>query len=166
MNEDIIFPKKWKELSEEEQKGWINAYYMPKTRIPEPVLQQTGKVKKGSLELENGAKIRFPIAPVVVSKSNPNIVREFEFWVGKWLITIFHDKTMPHIKYIGISNPSKSKWISQELSYEIICKIYQSISKIAYKYGLFSTKKPKKQRKNRNSSLSLRDNNRGTVSHG
>jgi hypothetical protein len=95
MSEDITFPKKWKELSKEEQKEWIRAYYMPKARIPEPIVLKSGKIKEGMLKLENGAKIRFPVKTVIASKSNPNVVREFEFWVGKWLVTVFNDKTIP-----------------------------------------------------------------------
>ena len=95
MSEDITFPKKWKELSKEEQKEWIRAYYMPKARIPEPIVLKSGKIKEGMLKLENGAKIRFPVKTLIASKSNPNVVREFEFWVGKWLVTVFNDKTIP-----------------------------------------------------------------------
>ena len=158
MSEDIIFPKKWKELSEEEQKAWIETYYMPKTRIPEPVLTQRTKIKEGTLKLENGAKIKFPIKPVAVSKSNPNIVREFEIWVGKWLITVFHDKSMFHVKYVGVSNPSSGKWIAQELSFEIAARLLSAVCKIGNKYGLFRRKKLKTTRKKRDFSLSLRDN--------
>jgi hypothetical protein len=158
MSEDITFPKKWKQLTEGEQKEWINAYYMPKTRIPEPILQQTGKVKEGILKLENGARIKFPTKPIVVSKSNPNIVREFEFWVGKWLITIFHDKSMPFIRYIGISNPSTNKWLAQELNSGILTNFLRAIFKIGNKYRLFQRNNHKSRRKKRDSSLSLRYN--------
>jgi hypothetical protein len=158
MSETIVFPKKWKELSEEEQKAWINSYYMPKTRMPEPVLLRKGKIKEGILKLENGAKIRSPTRPVIVTKNNPSIVREFEFWVEKWPVTVFYNKSMPYIKYIGISNPSSNKWIAQELSHEILCKLFTVLCKIGNKYGLFRRKKPKIQRKDRDFTLGLRDN--------
>lgn len=158
MSEDIAFPKKWKELSEEEQKEWIRAYYMPKARIPEPILLKSGKIKEGMLKLENGARIKFPTKPVIVSKNNPNIVREFEFWVGKWLVTVFYDKTMPHVKYVGISNPSTNKWIAQELSYEILTKFFVVLFKIGNKYRLFQRKNQKTRNKKRDFTLSLRDN--------
>jgi hypothetical protein len=165
MSEDITFPRKWKELSEQEQREWIYAHYVPNTRIPEPILSQKGKIKEGMLKLENGAKIRFPIKPVAVSKGNPNIVRESEFWVGKWLVTTFHDKSMPHIKYIGISNPSASKWLAQELSYEIWTKLYMVLCRIGNKYRLFQRNSPKSKRKKRDFTLSLRDN-RGSKDDG
>ena len=158
MNEDIVFPSKWKELSEKEQKEWISSYFMPRVRIPEPILLKKGKIKEGILKLENGARIKFPIKPVVVSRSNPNIVREFEFWVGKWLLTVFHDKSMPFVRYFGVSNPSRSKWIAQELSYEIWTKLFVALFKIGNKYRLFQRKNPRKRRKKRDSTLSLRDN--------
>jgi hypothetical protein len=158
MSEDVSFPRNWKELSEEEQREWIRAYYMPKARIPEPILLQKGKIKEGILKLENGAKIRFPIKPVMVSKNNPNIVREFEFWVGKWLITVFHDKSISFIRYIGVSNPSTSKWIAQELSYEAWTKLFVALFKIGNKYRLFQRKSLKTKRKKSDFALSLRDN--------
>lgn len=157
MSEDITFPKKWKELSEEEQKEWIAAYFMPTARIPEPILAQKGKIKEGILKLENGTKIEFPTKSVVASKNNPNIVREFEFWIGKWLITIFHDKSMPFVKYIGISNPSASKWLAQELSYEILTKFFVVLFKIGNKYRLFQRKNHKSRSKRGDFTLSLRD---------
>ena len=160
MSEEVTFPKNWKELSEDEQKEWIRAYYMPKTRIPEPVLVRKGMIKEGMLKLENGAKIKFPTKPIVVSKSNPNIVREFEFWVGKWLITTFHDKSMPLIRYIGISNPSTSKWIAQELNSEILANLLRALFKIGNKYRLFQRNNHKPKRKKLDFSLSLRDNSR------
>jgi hypothetical protein len=160
MRESITFPKKWKELTEEEQKEWINQYYMPKARIPEPILSQRGKIKEGILKLENGTKIKFPTKPIVISKSNPNIVREFEFWVGKWLITTFHDKSMPFIKYVGISNPSTNKWLAQELNSEILTNLLRAIFKIGNKYRLFQRNNHKSKRKKRDFSLSLRDNSR------
>jgi hypothetical protein len=158
MSEEIAFPKKWKEFSEDEQKEWIRAYYMPKTRIPEPILLKSGKIKEGILKLENGAKIKFPTKPVIVSKSNPNIVREFEFWVGKWLITVFHDKNIPCLKFIGISNPTTNKWIAQELSYEVLTKFFVVLFKIGNKYRLFQRKNSKTRNKKRKFTLSLRDN--------
>lgn len=48
MSEDIIFPKKWKELSEEEQRDWIKAYYRPKARISEPIQKEKIKEPKRS----------------------------------------------------------------------------------------------------------------------
>jgi len=165
MSEDIIFPKKWKELSEEEQRQWIRTYYMPKSKIPEPILSREAKVKEGKLKLENGAEIEFPTKRAVISKSNPNIVREFCFWVGKWLITVFYDKSMPHIRYIGVSNPSTKKWIAQELSYEMLTKFFVVLFKIGNKYRLFQRKKPKTKNKKRDFTLSLRDN-RGRKTHG
>ena len=166
MYEDIVFPRKWKELSEEDQKEWISNYFMPKVKIPEPILLRKGKIKKGTLELENGAKIKFPIKPVVVSKCNPNLVREFEFWVGKWLLTVFHNKSMPFVKYFGVSNPSRSKWIAQELSYEIWTKFFTALFKIGNKYRLFQRKSHKERRKSRDSTLSLRDNREEMACHG
>lgn len=157
MIEDIALPKKWKELSEEEQREWIRTHYMPKARIPEPILARKAKVKKGKLQLENGTEIEFPTKNAVVSKSNPNIVREFCFWVGKWQITIFHDKSMPHTKYLSVGNPSTKKWIAQELSHEILSKLFTALCKIGNKYRLFRRKEPKTQRKRSDSALSLRD---------
>lgn len=157
MSEDIIFPKKWKELSEQEQKEWIRSYFMPKVKIPEPILLKNGKIKEGLLKLENGARIKFPAKPVLVSKNNPNIVREFEFWVGKWLLTVFHNKPMPFVKYFGISNPSASKWIAQELSYEIWTRFFMALCKIGNKYRLFKRKNLKERNKKRSFTLSLRD---------
>lgn len=158
MSEDIVLPKKWGELSEQDQKGWIKTNFMPKTRIPEPILTRKTRVKEGTIKLENGTEIEFPTVSAVASKSNPNIVRVFEFWIGNWLMTVFYDKSMPQVKYIGVSNPSKGKWIAQELSYEILTKLLSAIFKIGNKFRLFQRKKPKCQRKKRNSTLSLRDN--------
>lgn len=166
MSEDITFPKKWRELSEEEQKGWIRAYYMPKARIPEPILAKQGRIKEGMLKLESGARIEFPVKTVVVSKSNPNIVREFESWVGKWLVTVFHDKSMPFIRYFGISNPSTNKWIAQELNSEILANLLRAVFKIGNKYRLFRRNNRKSKRKRRDFTLSLRDNREEAVSLG
>jgi hypothetical protein len=158
MSEDIVFPKKWKELSEGEQREWIGTYYMPKTLTPEPILAKRGKIKAGILRLENGARIEFPLKPVIVSRNNPNIVREFEVWVGKWLITVFHDKSLPYARYVGVSNPSKNKWLAQELSSEILTNLLRAILKIGNKYRLFQRNSSKSKKDKRGFSLSLRDN--------
>ena len=117
------------------------------------------------MKVENGTEIEFPTKSAVVSKSNPNIVREFWFWVGKWLITIFYDKSMPHIRYIGVSNPSTKKWIAQELSYEILTKFFVVLFKIGNKYRLFKRKNPKPRNKTGDFTLSLRDNREANL-HG
>jgi hypothetical protein len=158
LSEDIAFPKKWSELSQDEQREWIRAYYMPKTRIPEPVLSRRLNIKEGTLKLDNGTKMKFPIKPVVISKSNPSIVREFEFWIGKWLFTVFHDKTMSHVKYIGVSNPSASKWIAQEFTIEVWRKLCAITTTLGHKYRMFQRKRADSKRKNGDFSLSLRDN--------
>jgi hypothetical protein len=158
MSQDIVFPKKWKELSEEDQKEWIKTQFMPKTVVPEPILTKKTKVKEGTLKLENGTEIEFPIEPIIASRSNPNIVRVFEFWVGNWLMTVFYDKAMPHVKYLGVSNPSKGKWIAQELSHEILSKLFTALFKIGNKFRLFRRKSFKTARKKDAFTISLRDN--------
>jgi len=150
-SESITFPRNWKQLSEDEQKEWILNYYMAKTKIPE----QT------TMKLRSGAKIKFPTKSIVVSKKNPNIIREFEYWVDKWLVTVFIDKRSLHYRYIGISNPNSAKWLAQELNSEILNKLFIAILKIKHKYGLWNRKKAKSQRKKRDFPLSIRYNSRG-----
>jgi hypothetical protein len=157
--EDIVLPRNWKNLSTKEQKEWIKAYFMPKEKIPEPLLQHDDKVEKGIIRLKSGAKVKFYTEKVSISKSNPNLVRELEGWIGNWLVTVFHDKSFPHVKYIGVANPNRSKWIAQELSSEICNQLYAIILKIRWKYGFFKGKKWKNQRKNGVSPLSLKDSN-------
>lgn len=135
---------------------------MPKTRIPEPILTKSTRVREGALKLENGTEIKFPNERVVASRSNPNVVRVFEFWAGKWLITVFYDKSMPHVKYLGVSNPSLGKWIAQELSHEILCKLLTALFKIGNIFRLFRRKNLKTPRKKDGFTLSLRDN-RGEI---
>jgi hypothetical protein len=132
---------------------------MLKTRIPEPVLKRKDRIAKGQIRLESGAKIKFPATPVTTSKRNPNIIRELEGWIGKWLITVFYDRKLPHVKFFGIANPSRDKWIAQELSSEICNRFYAVIMKIRWKYGFFKGKKRKKRRKKSISTLSLKDSN-------
>lgn len=156
---EIIFPKNWKELSARDQKEWITSYYMPKTRRPEPILTRHEKIKKGIIKLESGAKLEFPRKLITTSKRNPNLVREFEGWAGKWLVTVFRDNSFPYIKYFGISNPSRDKWIAQELSSEICNEFYAILLGIRWKYGFFRGKRRKKRRKNSVFTLSLKDSN-------
>lgn len=158
MNEEIIFPKNWQDLTEEEQKEWIREYYMPKTKIPEPILKRNEQIIKGLIKLESGARIRFPSKLVTVSKRNPNLVRELEGWVGKWLVTVFHDKSFPHVKFFGIANPSRAKWIAQELSSEVLSDFYGIIMKIRWKYGFFRGKRRKQRKKSSIFALSLKSN--------
>jgi len=158
--EEIVFPKSWKDLSEGEQREWIKTYYMPKTKIPEPVLKRKDKIIKGFMKLESGAKLEFPSRTMTVSKRNPNLVREFEGWIGKWLMTVFHHKSLPHVKYLGVANPSRFKWIAQELSSEILSEFYAILMKIRWKYGFFKGKRRRKRSKSSISTLSLKNNNR------
>jgi len=159
--DEIVFPKNWKKLSTEEQQEWIKSYFMPKAKIPEPILRRKEKIKKGVIKLESGAKLEFPPRLIATSKKNPNLVREFEAWVGKWLITTFHDKTLPYKRYFGISNPSRDKWIAQELSSEICNAFYAILLKIRWKYGFFKGKRRKTRNKNAVSTLSLKDSTIG-----
>jgi len=158
--EEIIFPKNWKDLSTEEQRQWIETYYMPKTKIPEPILQRNDKIESGAITLKSGSKLKFDAKPVTLSKRNPNLVREFGAWVGNWLVTVFHDKSFPHVKYFGIANPTRSKWIAQQLSSEICREFYSILLKIRWKYGFFKGKRRKKRRKSSISTLSLKDSNK------
>jgi len=157
---EIVFPKSWKDLSEGDQREWIKTYYMPKTKIPEPVLKRKDKIIKGFMKLESGAKLEFPSRTMTVSKRNPNLVREFEGWIGKWLMTVFHHKSLPHAKYLGVANPSTFKWIAQELSSEILSEFYAILLKIRWKYGFFKGKRRKKRSKSSISTLSLKDSNK------
>jgi hypothetical protein len=156
--DEIVFPRKWKDLDTEEQQEWIKTHYMPKTKIPEPILQRNDKIVKGNLELKSGAKLKISQKHAIVSKRNPNLVREFEGWIGKWLMTVFHHKSIPHIKHLGVANPSRSKWIAQELSSEILSEFYAILLKIRWKYGLFKGKRRKKQKKPSIFTLSLKNN--------
>jgi len=155
---EINFPKNWKELSIKEQKEWIASYYTPKTRIPEPILSRKEKIMKGEIKLESGARLKFPSKLITASKRNPNLVREFEGWAGKWLITVFHDNSCPYTRYFGISNPSRDKWIAQELSSEICNEFYAILLEIRWKYGFFKGKRRKKRKNNSISTLSLKNN--------
>ena len=155
---EIVFPRKWKDLDPKEQKEWIENYYMPKTKIPEPILKRNDKIVKGILNLESGSKLKFGTKPATVSRGNPNLIREYEGWIGKWLATVFHDRSFPHVKYFGIANPSRSKWIAQELSSEILSEFYAILLKIRWKYGLFKGKRRRKQKKPSISTLSLKNN--------
>ena len=156
--DEIVFPRKWKDLDLKEQQEWIKTHYMPKTKIPEPILKRNDKIVKGILKLESGSKLKFGTKPVTVSRGNPNLVREYEGWIGKWLVTVFHDRSFSHVKYFGIANPSSSKWIAQELSSEILSEFYAILLQIRWKYGFFRGKRRKKQKKSSISTLSLKDN--------
>jgi hypothetical protein len=156
--EDFVLPKNWKRLSEDEHKKWISSYFMPKTKIPEPIVHKTEKITEGKLRLASGATIRFPIERAIASRNNPNIVRECEFWVDKWLITIFHDKRFPVRRFVGISNPHFGKWIAQELSFEVWSSLFKNLLRIGNKYGFSGRKRHKSLRKKRDFPLSLRDN--------
>jgi len=144
---EIIFPKNWNKLDEQEQKEWISQYYMLKQKIPEPFFVKDDKLLKGYLKFGSGNKVKLGLKDARLKRRNPNIVREFEEWVNKWLITVFHDKKTPQIKYFGISNPSLDKWTAQELSPYILSKINGIIMKIKWKYGLFKGNKRKKRNK-------------------
>lgn len=157
---EIVFPKSWKDLGEEEQREWIKTHFTPTTRIPEPVLKRNDKIVNGFMKLESGAKLEFPSRSMTASKRNPNLVREFEGWIGKWLMTVFHHKSLPHVKYLGVANPSRFKWIAQELSSEILSEFYAILLKIRWKYGFFKGKRRKKRRKTSISTLSLKNNNK------
>ena len=138
----IVLPKKWKKLNQKDQKEWIEDYINTHyKRGLKPVIQ-IDEIKKGAkIPLKSGGHIKVPKA--VVSQKNPNLVRELEMWVGKWLVTVFHDKKMPHTKIFGISNPSSAKWIAQELSSEVLAELYSIMLKIRWKYGLFKGKRRK-----------------------
>lgn len=154
-----MFPRNWRDLSLEDQREWIAEYFMPKRKILEPIIQRNDKIVKGLIKLKSGSKLKFgdQARYVVVSKANPNIVREFEAWIGrKWLVTVFHDKSMPHTKYLGVSNPSKGKWIALELSSKVCNEFYSILLKIRWKYGFFKGKKRKKRIKKSISALSLK----------
>jgi hypothetical protein len=160
--EPMVFPKKWKSMTEEEQKEWIQAHYMPKKKTPEPILHSKEKIQKGIIKLESGVKLNFPIKPVAVTRRNPDLVREYEGWIGgKWLITVFHDKRLSHVKYFSIANPSRSKWIAQELSSEVINDFYSILMEIRWKYGFFKGKRRKSKRKSSFSTLSLKNTSIG-----
>jgi len=160
---EIVFPKSWKDLSEGEQREWIKTHFIPTTKIPEPILKRKDKIIKGFMKLESGTKLEFPSRTMTASKRNPNLVREFEDWIGKWLITVFHHKSFPHVKYLGVANPSTFKWIAQQLSSEILSEFYAILLKIRWKYGFFKGKRRKKRRQSSISTLSLK-NNKGSGS--
>ena len=144
---DIVFPKNWTKLNEHDQKEWILEHYMPKQKIPEPFFVKDDQLVKGYLKFDSGNKVKLGKKDARLKRKNPNIVREFQEWVGRWLFTVFHDKTAPQIKYFGISNPSLDKWTAQELSPYILSKINGIIMKIKWKYGLFKGNKGKKRNK-------------------
>jgi hypothetical protein len=149
-------PKNWNKLSIDEQREWINTYYMPKTRIPEqyPKIDEIAKGQK--IKTQKGFIIKIPKETRLIQK-NPNVVREWEMWIGKWLFTVFHDKNCPATKYIALANPQTEKWIAQELTKEILEKINALHFKIGYKYGLINRKNLKPQRKNSDFSLRLKN---------
>ena len=148
MSEQILLPKNWKTLTIEEQKEWITTYYMLRKKIPEPMLRKPFNVIKGELTAKDGRKLKLEVKDVKteMSKNNPNLVREYEMWVGKWLFTVFHDKNCPFAKFVGVSNPSSAKWIAQELSSDVLSKMFQNVCCLANKFGVFRRKKRKKRR--------------------
>ncbi len=158
-DEEIVLPRKWRNLSEKEQIEWIRSYFTPKVKMPEPILKRDEKIVRGYMRTESGVKLKFPKKPMTVSRRNHNLKREFEAWVGKWLVTVFHDKRMPHVKYLGIANPSGDKWIAQELSSEICNEFYAILLRIRWKYGFFKGKRRKETKKSSNFTLSLKDSN-------
>ena len=104
---DPARPRNWGNLSEDEQFEWIYSYFMPKRKIPEPILKKNEMIRSGKFETERGIKLEIKDKPVMISRKNQNLEREFEEWNGKWLITVFHDKSLPHKKFVSIGNPKK-----------------------------------------------------------
>lgn len=141
----IILPKKWNELTNKEQIEWINQHFDIKRKIPEPRLKSDDKIAEFIIKTKSGKKIESKDIEVEVSVKNTNLVREFEAWVGKWLITIFHDKKFPHIKIIGVSNPSSKKWIAQQLSSEVWGNLFGNFTRIGNIYGFCGKKRSKKR---------------------
>jgi hypothetical protein len=158
--QEIVFPKQWKTLTQQEQLEWIKTYFMPKTRIPEPYPKIDSIAKGQKIRTQKGFIIKIPKESKLIQK-NPDIVREFETWLDNWLITVFHDKKCPATKFIGISNPHSEKWIAQELSIENWRKFFGILSRIGNKYGLIRPTKPKSTRKKHDFPLSLKHNTRG-----
>ncbi|MEM3700699.1 MAG: hypothetical protein QXL57_07540 [Candidatus Bathyarchaeia archaeon] len=153
--EDVVFPKDWKSMSEDEQKQWILTYFTLKSKIPEPWIPQPFPIEFKDLHIKGKTKSGLPVKIGTIKDAtfkrldkNPNLEREFEFWVEKWLITVFHDKKCPATKFVTVSNPQTEKWIAQELSIEVLDKLFIAILKIRHKYGLWHKKKAKSSRKN------------------
>jgi CxxC-x17-CxxC domain-containing protein len=81
-------------------------------------------VVEGELKTKDGRKIQISVkgAETKVSRNNRELEREQECWIGgKWLFTIFHNRSSPFEKYIGacnlgIRNQKNVKWIAQELT--------------------------------------------------
>jgi hypothetical protein len=155
-----ILPKKWNKLTQKEQLEWINSYFMPKQRIPEPYPEVDVIAKGQKIKTERGLIIDVPQDSKVEQK-NSNIRREFKMWIGTWLLTIFHDNNCPATKFIAVSNPHSGKAIAQELSFEVLTKLNAVYFKIGNKYGLIHRKKAKSPRKKRNFTLSLSISKRG-----
>ena len=142
---EITFPKNWKNLTEQEQKEWINTYFQEKTKTPEPY-PITDTLKSGqTIETKHGHKIHIPEGSLFKEK-NPDLVREYEGWANNWLITVFHDKKCPVSKIFSISNPHSEKWIAQDLSFENWSNLFKNLVKIGNKYRFLGKKKAKMRR--------------------
>jgi len=167
-SEDVVFPKNWKSLSEEEQKQWILAYFTPNSKIPEPWIPQPFPIEFKDLSIKGKTKSGLAVKVGTIKNAtlkrfdkNPNLEREFEAWLDKWLITVFHDKKCPKSKFIGIANPQTEKYIAIELSIWNWRKLFGILSQIGNKYGLIRPKKSKSSRKKCDFPLSIRDNKGG-----
>ncbi|MCJ7431507.1 hypothetical protein MUO83_09910 [Candidatus Bathyarchaeota archaeon] len=156
----MTLPKAWKTLTEQEQAEWIQTYFMPKTRTPEPYPRIDSIAKGQKIKTQKGLIINIP-KETEVTQRNPDIVREYEAWVGKWLITVFHDKKFPVTKFLSFANPSLNKWIAQELSFENWGRLQAILLSIGRKYRIVRRKNEKSTRKIPNFTLSLRDTTTG-----
>jgi hypothetical protein len=159
-SEISVFPKNWSKLTQQEQLEWINTYFMLKQRIPERILKKNDFILRGKLQTKSGSVLTFPDQPLLATQKNPNIVREKEFWLENWLITIFHDKKCPVVKFFSISNPRSGKWIAKELSFEFWSKLFQNILRIGNIYGFCGKKRSKFLRKKHDFALRHKINSR------
>jgi len=153
MTLNLDFPKNWQNLTPEEQKRWMLLKIEEAAnsiRTIEPEIVRRLELEKTFLPLKGGGGIAFPEKKLLHVQRNPNLVREWQKWLGKWLFCVIHYKTSPKQKYFLISNPDSQNRMVMKLSFDNWRNLFGNISSIGNKYGFIGKKKAKNRRKKRN----------------
>ena len=149
MTLNLDFPKNWQNLTPEEQKHWMLLKIEEvanSIRTIEPELVRRLELQKTVLPLKDGSKIVFPEKKLLHVQRNPNLVREWQKWLGKCLFCVIHYKTSPKQKFLVISNPYSQNRIVIQVASSEMRKLLAHVMSICRKYGFIC----KKKRKNRN----------------
>ena len=164
MTLNLDFPKNWQNLTPEEQKRWMLLKIEEAAnsiRTIEPEIVRRLELQKTVLPLKDGSKIVFPEKRLLHVQRNPNLVREWQKWLGKCLFCVIHYKTSPKQKFLVISNPHSQNRIVIQLSFDNWRNLFGNISSIGNKYGFSGKKKRKNRNKKHDFSYIIYSSNRG-----